>query len=84
MPVSWRWHYWACPVAWTLYGLVASQFGNLQNRLENEQTVEEFVREYYGYRHDFVVVVAGVILGITLLFAFTFGISIRSFNFQRR
>ncbi|KAF3673549.1 Pleiotropic drug resistance protein 3 [Capsicum annuum] len=30
MPIWWRWYYWACPVAWTLYGLVASQFGDIE------------------------------------------------------
>ncbi|XP_002527330.2 pleiotropic drug resistance protein 1 [Ricinus communis] len=84
MPVWWRWYYWACPVSWTLYGLIASQFGDMQNVLEDKQTIEEFIKDYYGFNHDFVIVVAGVILGFALLFAFTFGVSIKSFNFQRR
>ncbi|KAJ7962916.1 Pleiotropic drug resistance ABC transporter [Quillaja saponaria] len=85
IPVWWRWYYWACPIAWTLYGLVASQFGDLQHTLENsDETVEEFLRRYFGFKHDFLGVVAGVILGITVVFAFVFAFSIRSFNFQRR
>ncbi|PQQ21261.1 pleiotropic drug resistance protein 1 [Prunus yedoensis var. nudiflora] len=35
IPIWWRWYYWACPVAWTLYGLVASQFGDLNDVLDN-------------------------------------------------
>ncbi|KAJ4707956.1 Pleiotropic drug resistance ABC transporter [Melia azedarach] len=27
IPIWWRWYYWICPVSWTLYGLVVSQFG---------------------------------------------------------
>ncbi|KAH6756618.1 pleiotropic drug resistance 12 [Perilla frutescens var. hirtella] len=27
-PVWWRWYHWGNPVAWTLYGLVASQYGD--------------------------------------------------------
>ncbi|KAJ7962917.1 Pleiotropic drug resistance protein 1 [Quillaja saponaria] len=87
IPVWWRWYYWGCPVAWTLYGLVASQFGDLQNKLSGtgiDETVEEFLRRYFGFKHDFIGVVAGVILGIALLFAFIFGLAIRSLNFQRR
>lgn len=80
----WRWYFWICPVAWTLYGLIASQFGDVKDVLANGQTVEDFIREYYGYKHDFVGVTACVIVGIVVLFAFIFGISIRSFNFQRR
>ncbi|XVF24885.1 hypothetical protein REPUB_Repub13aG0166000 [Reevesia pubescens] len=28
IPVWWRWNYWLCPLAWTLYGLVASLYGD--------------------------------------------------------
>ncbi|MQL00608.1 hypothetical protein EI005_25720, partial [Escherichia coli] len=31
IPIWWRWYYWACPVAWTIYGLVASQFGDIDD-----------------------------------------------------
>ncbi|OWM82299.1 pleiotropic drug resistance protein 1-like isoform X1 [Punica granatum] len=84
MPVWWRWYYWACPVSWTLYGLVASQFGDIKTTFDDGQSVEDYVREYLGYRHDFVGVVAAVVVGFTILFAATFAISIKVFNFQRR
>ncbi|WCJ40424.1 ABC transporter G family member 36 [Euphorbia peplus] len=85
MPVWWRWYYWGCPIAWTLYGLVASQFGDVQTVLQDSgQTVEEYVKDYYGMEHDFLGVVAAVVAGITVLFAFIFAISIKAFNFQRR
>ncbi|KAA8541855.1 hypothetical protein F0562_023007 [Nyssa sinensis] len=85
IPIWWRWYYWACPVSWTLYGLVASQFGDITEQLGTEQqTVEEFLREYFGFRHDFLGAVAGVVIGFTVLFAFIFAFSIRAFNFQRR
>lgn len=85
MPIWWRWYFWACPVSWTLYGLVVSQFGDLTNTLEdNGPTVEQFLRSYFGFRHDFLGVVAAVILGFVVLFAFVFAYSIKTFNFQRR
>ena len=80
----WRWYVWACPVAWTLYGLVASQFGDIEDKLESGQPVSEFVRSYFGFKHDFLGVVAVVIVGFTLLFAFLFGFSIKVLNFQKR
>ncbi|XP_048233398.1 pleiotropic drug resistance protein 1-like [Ricinus communis] len=83
-PVWWRWYCWICPVAWTLYGLVASQFGDRKETLETGVTVEHFVRDYFGFRHDFLGVVAAVVLGFPLLFAFTFAVSIKLFNFQNR
>jgi hypothetical protein len=84
MPLWWRWYSWICPVFWTLYGLVASQFGDMKDRLETGETVEQFVTIYLDFKHDFLGVVAAVILGFAVLFAITFAISIKLFNFQRR
>ncbi|CAL5361430.1 unnamed protein product [Camellia sinensis] len=66
IPIWWRWYYWACPVAWTLYGLVASQFGDIEDTLDTNETVKDFLRNYFGFRHDFVVVAATVVVGFTL------------------
>ncbi|XP_061336755.1 pleiotropic drug resistance protein 1-like isoform X2 [Gastrolobium bilobum] len=84
IPVWWRWYYWACPVAWTLYGLVASQFGDVTSTIKSNETVKEFLRRYFGYRDDFVGVAAGVVVGFTVLFAIIFAISVKVFSFQRR
>ncbi|XP_070030324.1 pleiotropic drug resistance protein 1-like [Nicotiana sylvestris] len=88
IPIWWRWYYWACPVAWTLYGLVASQFGDLQNDLQNDlgnnETVEQFLDRYFGFKHDFLGVVAAVIVALPVMFALTFALAIKAFNFQKR
>ncbi|XXG63718.1 hypothetical protein AAC387_Pa05g1841 [Persea americana] len=84
IPVWWRWYYWACPVAWTLYGLLASQYGDLEDTFETGETVKAFLKSYFGFRHDFLAVVAIVIIGLPVLFAFLFAVSIRLFNFQTR
>ena len=85
IPVWWRWYYYICPVAWTLYGLLASQFGDIKEEmLDTNETVEEFIRSYYGFRHDFVGYVAIIIVGVATLFAFIFAFSIKVFNFQKR
>lgn len=84
MPVWWRWYYWADPISWTLYGLVASQFGDIKHQLDTGETVEDFVRSYFGYKHDFLGVVAAVLVGLPVLFGFIFAFSIRAFNFQKR
>lgn len=80
----WRWFYWVCPVSWTLYGLIASQFADIKDPIEGGVRVEQFVKAYYGVKHDFLGVVAAMIVGFTVLFAFIFAVSIRSFNFQKR
>ncbi|RVW28976.1 Pleiotropic drug resistance protein 1 [Vitis vinifera] len=65
IPVWWRWYYWICPVAWTLYGLVTSQFGDIQDTLlDKNQTVEQFLDDYFGFKHDFLGVVAAVVVGL--------------------
>ncbi|XP_013454713.2 pleiotropic drug resistance protein 1 [Medicago truncatula] len=85
IPVWWRWYYWACPVAWTLYGLVASQFGDINNIMESEnKSVQEFIRSYFDFKHDFIGVCAVVVVGTAVLFACIFAVSIKLFNFQRR
>jgi len=80
IPIWWRWYSWACPIAWSLYGLTASEFGDKKSMLETGETVEEFVRNYFGFRHDFVGVAAAAVFGFAVLFA----MSIKVFNFQRR
>lgn len=84
MPVWWRWYYWATPTAWSLYGLLVSQFGDYENNLDNGETVKQYLHTYFGFKHSFIGVVAGVILGINVLFAVIFAYSIKTFNFQRR
>ncbi|EEC70582.1 hypothetical protein OsI_01785 [Oryza sativa Indica Group] len=85
IPVWWRWYCWICPVAWTLYGLVASQFGNIQTKLDGkDQTVAQFITEYYGFHHDLLWLVAVVHVVFTVMFAFLFSFAIMKFNFQRR
>ncbi|KAF3334923.1 pleiotropic drug resistance protein 3-like isoform X3 [Carex littledalei] len=84
IPVWWRWYVWICPVAWTLYGLVSSQFGDVQNTIEGDQTVAAFVRSYFGFHHDFLGVVAVMVAAFAVLFAFLFGFAIQRFNFQKR
>ncbi|CAN1121568.1 Pleiotropic drug resistance protein 1 [Linum perenne] len=84
MPVWWRWYAWASPVAWTLYGLVASQFGDVTTILDTDDRVEDFLQSYFGFRHDFLGVVAAVVVGFATLFAFIFAFSIKFFNYQRR
>jgi hypothetical protein len=64
--------------------MTASEFGDKKNILETGETVEEFVREYFGFKHEFQGVAAAAVVGFTLLFAFIFVMSIRVFNFQKR
>uniref|UniRef100_A0A0E0JJJ1 ABC transporter domain-containing protein n=1 Tax=Oryza punctata TaxID=4537 RepID=A0A0E0JJJ1_ORYPU len=84
IPIWWRWYYWICPVAWTLYGLGASQFGDVEEKLDTGETVAEFMRSYYGFKHEYLEVVAIVTMACPVAFAFLFGFSLKNINFQKR
>ncbi|VFQ92299.1 unnamed protein product [Cuscuta campestris] len=86
MPVWWRWYFWACPVSWTLYGLVASQFGDIEGEkmIDTNQTVKEFLEDYFGFKHDFLGVIAAMTVVFPVLFGFIFAFAIKTFNFQKR
>ncbi|EEC70762.1 hypothetical protein OsI_02180 [Oryza sativa Indica Group] len=84
IPIWWRWYYWICPVAWTLYGLGASQFGDVEEKLDTGETVAKFMRSCYGFKHEFLEMVAIVTMACPVAFAFLFGISLKNINFQKR
>jgi energy-coupling factor transporter ATP-binding protein EcfA2/ABC-type multidrug transport system permease subunit len=85
IPVWWRWYYWICPMAWTLYGLFASQYGDNEEPVnEVGKVVKVFLKDYYGFDHDFLPVVACVSVAFPLGFAIIFAVAIKSLNFQNR
>ncbi|KAK4274401.1 hypothetical protein QN277_017626 [Acacia crassicarpa] len=84
IPIWWKWYYWICPVAWTLNGLITSQYGDQKEKLESGQIVEEFVTSYFGFRYDLLGIVAIVVASFSILFALIFAFGIKKFNFQKR
>lgn len=64
--------------------MVASQYGDKDDMLETGETVRQFVRSYFGFRHGFLAIVAIVIVGWAALFAVVFAGATKAFNFQRR
>ncbi|XP_042758861.1 pleiotropic drug resistance protein 1 isoform X1 [Lactuca sativa] len=84
IPVWWRWYYWCNPMAWTIYGMVVSQFGDYDDVLTNGETVKGYLDRYLGYKHDFLGTIAGVHVGLVVVFGFIFAYCIKSFNFQKR
>ncbi|KAL0460766.1 UNVERIFIED_CONTAM: Pleiotropic drug resistance protein 2 [Sesamum latifolium] len=89
IPIWWRWYYWASPVAWTIYGIFASQVGDITSELEltgntGRIRVNDFLKDYLGYDHDFLIPVVFAHVGWVLLFFFVFAYGIKFLNFQRR
>ncbi|GFP99541.1 pleiotropic drug resistance protein 1 [Phtheirospermum japonicum] len=84
IPVWWRWYYWATPMAYTLYGFVITQYGEVRDVMDSGETVENFLRNYFGFERDMLGLVAGVLLGFVVLFTIIFAYSIKTLNFQKR
>ncbi|CAN6247786.1 unnamed protein product [Urochloa humidicola] len=88
IPIWWRWFYWANPVSWTIYGVMASQFGKNGGSLSvpggKTVVVNEFLKDNLGIQHDFLGYVVLVHFAYIILFFFVFGYSIKFFNFQKR
>lgn len=88
IPIWWRWYYWGSPVAWTIYGLVTSQVGDKTNLVEvpgaGNMPVKEYLKEFLGFKYNFLGVVAAVHVAWVLLFCFVFAYGIKYLNFQKR
>ncbi|CAD5187842.1 unnamed protein product [Musa acuminata subsp. malaccensis] len=89
IPGWWRWYYWADPISWTLYGLLTSQFGDVDAPMNlsdgiHSMSIKLFLKHHFGFRHEFLGVVAVMVVGFCVLFAVVFALAIKYLNFQRR
>ncbi|CAI5480132.1 unnamed protein product [Closterium sp. Yama58-4] len=89
IPVWWRWFYWINPVSWTLYGLNASQLGDVTTTLQvpgvsPDPTVQVYLEEVFGYQHSWLGYVVLVNIGFIILFFTVFAYALKKLNFQNR
>ncbi|KAJ6842230.1 ABC transporter G family member 42-like [Iris pallida] len=88
IPKWWVWYYWICPVSWTVYGLIVTQYGDLEDMIkvpgQSDQTIKFYVEDHFGFHSDFMGVVAAVLVGFCVFFAFMFAFCIKKLNFQQR
>jgi ABC-type multidrug transport system permease subunit len=89
IPLWWRWYYWANPVAWTLYGLLVSQYGDDERSVKlsdgiHQVMVKQLLEDVMGYKHDFLGVSAIMVVAFCVFFSLVFAFAIKAFNFQRR
>ncbi|KAK1264631.1 Pleiotropic drug resistance protein TUR2 [Acorus gramineus] len=49
-----------------------------------QETVQQFLKRYFGFKHDFLGGISAALIGFDVLFAFVFAYSIKVFNFQTR
>jgi hypothetical protein len=90
LPIWWRWFYWCNPVSWTIYGVTASQFGDVGRNVTatgsstGTVVVKEFLDQTLGMKHDFLGYVVLAHFGYILLFVFLFAYGTKALNFQKR
>ncbi|XP_057870080.2 ABC transporter G family member 35 [Cryptomeria japonica] len=88
IPGWWVWYYWICPTSWTLNCLITSQYGDMTKQIRindnSQQSIKGFVKDYFGFHHDMLGVVAAVLVIFPVFFATLFAISLTKTNFQKR
>ncbi|XP_058074655.1 ABC transporter G family member 31-like [Magnolia sinica] len=89
LPGWWRWYYWANPIAWSLYGLLTSQYGDVDEPMKlwdgnRPVPIRQFLKEHFGFRHDYLGIAGFMVAGFCVIFAVIFAFAIKCFNFQRR
>ncbi|KAI0493371.1 hypothetical protein KFK09_023487 [Dendrobium nobile] len=73
IPTWWKWLYYICPTAWSLNGLLTSQYGDLTNEMMafgKTTTVDAFLRDYYGFDQDQLSIVAITMAYLPLVHAY--------------
>ncbi|CAL5053309.1 unnamed protein product [Urochloa decumbens] len=88
IPRWWIWYYWICPMAWTVYGLIVTQYGDLEEVITvsgaDKQTISYYITHHFGYHRNFMAVVAPVLVLFAVFFAFMYAVCIKKLNFQQR
>lgn len=77
------------PVSWTLWGLIASNIGDYDDRIVimndgNQMTVPEFIGVNFGYKHDWLGWVVCVLILFTITFWGAGALAFKKLNFQQR
>ncbi|GLJ25052.1 hypothetical protein SUGI_0479420 [Cryptomeria japonica] len=87
-PPCWRWFFSANLMAWCLYGLITSQYGDVGTSLKmadgTEMSVKHFVEKNFGYHRQHLASVGILMAGFSALFGLVFFLGIKLFNFQNR
>ncbi|XP_024520582.1 ABC transporter G family member 39 [Selaginella moellendorffii] len=89
IPPWWRWCSWLCPPTWTLYGLLASQLGDVETPIEvpgqsKSSSVKNFIRDYYGYQEEGLRFVVFMHIVFPAVFALAFTVLITYAKFQKK
>ncbi|KAK9861402.1 hypothetical protein WJX84_004842, partial [Apatococcus fuscideae] len=89
IPGWWIWAYYINPVAWSIYGLVSSQYGNdtdVITRLSDGTliSVAEYYRQDFGFKHEMVGYCILILCGFAVFFWFMGALGLRFCKFLKR
>ncbi|KAM7481855.1 hypothetical protein LguiB_006438 [Lonicera macranthoides] len=87
IPKWWLWLYYLTPTSWTLNAMLTSQYGDSDKEITafgEMKTVSAFLKDYFGFHHDNLPIVAVVMVLYPIVFASLFAYCIGKLNFQRR
>ncbi|XP_076910337.1 ABC transporter G family member 35-like [Bidens hawaiensis] len=89
IPGWWIWYYWICPMGWTVYGCIVSQYHDANHEINvpgmsPNPTMAGYIKDYYGFEFDFMGPVAAVLVGFCVFFALLYATFLRTLNFQMR
>ncbi|XP_075657931.1 pleiotropic drug resistance protein 3-like [Castanea sativa] len=87
IPKWWIWLYYLTPTSCSLNGLLTSQYGDKNKDIMvfgETKTVVAFLKDYFGFHHDQLPLVAIVLIAFPLVFASLFAYFIARLNFQCR
>ncbi|KAF6261001.1 ATP-binding cassette transporter [Scenedesmus sp. NREL 46B-D3] len=88
MPAWWSWIYWLNPLSYMLYGIIASQLGDVTSTIVlgpgQATTVQLLLKDWLGFESSFVGACAGIMAGFVVAFCVAIVAAIRCLNFQRR
>ncbi|KAK9829075.1 hypothetical protein WJX72_003763 [[Myrmecia] bisecta] len=83
------WIYYINPVSWTLYGLIETQLGKMDDRrvelnTGTKPTVPEFLTSNFDYHHDFIGYTILILFGFCFVFWMLGAFAFKRLNFQNR
>ncbi|KAI3697943.1 hypothetical protein L6452_31049 [Arctium lappa] len=89
IPKWWVWCYWICPLAWTFQGLIASQYGDVEDTIKvpgmsQDPTIKWYIQSHFGYEEEYLGLMALVLVSFTVFFAFMYAYCLNKLNFQTR
>ncbi|KAL6780792.1 hypothetical protein ACKKBF_B11655 [Auxenochlorella protothecoides x Auxenochlorella symbiontica] len=89
IPGWWIWCYYINPVSWTLYALIVSQLGDLDdeyivNFTNQSVPIPVFLVELFDYKYSMLWPSIAIIIAFCVVFNFVSFLSLRILNYQNR